>query len=106
MFFSPIKRAPLASCVVPDGASWPAQNSVSIYRRAAPGVPAARGEPAGSVRDMPYYISDSRQTGPGVAVQLVIPQAGIAFLVGAADRDKALAILSTIRYVNEPGTLR
>lgn len=106
MFFSPIERAPLASCVVPDGASWPAQNSVSIYRTAAPGVPAARGEPAGSMRDLSYYISNGRQTGPGVAVQVVVPQAGIAFMVGAADRDKALAILSTIRYVDDSGMLR
>lgn len=106
MFFSPMERGPLASCVVPDGASWPARNSVSIYRRGAPGVPAARGEPAGSVGDMPYYISNGRQTGPGVAVRLVVPQAGIAFLVGAADRDKALAILSTIRYVPDSGMLR
>lgn len=36
---------------------------------------------------------------------LSVPRAGVSFLVGAADRDAALALLATIRwaYVDQPG---
>jgi hypothetical protein len=76
---------------------------VSIFTRSSGGVPTPRIAPSGRVNGMPYYVADSRETGPGVALTLTIPGAGVAFLVGAATRDAAKALLATIRSV-PPGT--
>jgi hypothetical protein len=98
----------VGSCIGPRaGESWPAQDSVSIYTRSSAGSASVHTphQPAsGTVHGMPYYISNSRQSGPGVALRLTVPRAGVAFLVGAADRASAQALLATVRYV--PGGTR
>jgi hypothetical protein len=104
-FFTPVHGG-IGSCALPIGASWPAQDSVSIYTRFSGGVRTPHGSPSGTVHGMSYYISDSRQSGPGVAITLSVPGAGVSFLVGAADRDAALAFLATIRYVPAGTRLR
>jgi hypothetical protein len=104
-FFAPVHGG-VGSCAVPDGASWPAENSVSIYTRSSGGVGAPHGAPSGMVHGMSYYTSDSRQAGPGVALTLTVPEAGVAFLVGAANRDAANALLATVRYVPAGTPLR
>jgi hypothetical protein len=100
-FFAPL-HGPVGSCAVPTGASWPAQDSVSIYTWTSDDRRPSRA-PDGRVHGLPYYISDQRQSGPGVAMALSVPQAHVSFLVGAADRDTAAALLATIRVV-PPGT--
>jgi hypothetical protein len=96
-FFAPL-HGPVGSCVVPIGASWPAQDSVSVYTWSGDERTPTE-KPAGSVHGLPYYISDTRQTGPGVAVTLSVPLAHVSFLVGAADRAAATALLATIRFL-------
>jgi hypothetical protein len=106
-FFTPLHRGEgVGSCVVPIGASWPAQNSVSVYTRSSGGVRTPHHAPSGTVHGLPYYIYDSRQSGPGVAMTLSVPGAGVSFLVGAADRDAASALLATIRFVPAGTRLR
>lgn len=98
-FFAPI-HGPVGSCAVPIGASWPAQNSVSVYTWSpGHGGRAPSGAPDGRVHGLPYYISDTRQSGPGVAMALSVPKAHVSFLVGAADSDSATALLATVRFV-------
>lgn len=104
-FAVPTHRA-VGSCVVPDGASWPAQDSVSVYTGADETVGTPHSAPAGRLHGMPYYIADSRQTGPGVAMTLTVPGAGVRFTVGAATRGEATALLDTIRLVPAGTTLR
>jgi hypothetical protein len=108
--FAPLQGG-VGSCSVPVGASWPAQDSVSIYTSMS-GIQNPHGAPSGSVHGFAYYISDSRQSGPGVARYLVVPQARVAFLVGAATRQGADSLLATIRFapagslsVGSPGPL-
>jgi hypothetical protein len=102
-FFAPI-HGPVGSCVVPDGASWPAQDSVSIYVGLT--GPTPHRPPSGTVHGLPYYIAEVRQTGPGVAVGLTVPHADVSFLVGAPDRKTADALLATLRYVPAGTRLR
>jgi hypothetical protein len=106
-FFTPLHRGEgVGSCAVPAGASWPAQNSVSVYTRSSGGVRTPHRPQSGTVHGMPYYITDSRESGPGVAETLSVPGAGVSFLVGAADRDAAMALLATVRYVPAGTRLR
>lgn len=102
-FFAPL-HGPVGSCAVPDGASWPAQESVSIYTRLS--GPAPHRTPSGTVHGLPYYIDDVQQSGPGVAMGLSVPGADVSFIVGAPDRDTALALLKTIRFVPAETHLR
>lgn len=95
-FFAPL-HGPVGSCAVPTGASWPAQQSVSIYTRLS--GPAPHRTPSGTVHGLPYYIAEVRQSGPGVAMGLSVPRADVSFLVGAPDHDTALALLNTVRFV-------
>lgn len=101
-FFGPIEGA-VGSCVIPDGASWPANNSVSVYTL---GVRTPHAAPSGTLHGMPYYIADSKQEGSGFAMTLTVPAARVAFLVGAKDRDAAKALLRTVRFVPPGTTLR
>lgn len=103
VFFEAV-RGPYGSCAVPDGASWPAEDSLSVYAK-SPGETRTflTGQPTGWVDGMPYYISYSRQLGPGAARRLVVPQAGVEFVVGAATTRAADALLATIQSV-PPGT--
>jgi hypothetical protein len=106
-FFTPLRRGEgVGSCATPIGASWPAQDSVSVYTRSSGGVRTPRQAPSGTVHGLPYYISDSRQSGPGVAMTSSVPGAGVSFLVGAADRDEATALLATIHVVPAGTRLR
>lgn len=106
-FFTPLQpREGVGSCATPIGASWPAQNSVSIYTQSTGGVRTPHHPPSGTVHGMPFYVSDSRQSGPGFAMTLSVPGAGVSFLVGAADRDAAKALLATIRFVPAGTRLR
>jgi hypothetical protein len=106
-FFTPLQRGDaVGSCATPIGASWPAQDSVSVYTCSLGGVRTPHHAPSGSVHGLPYYISDSSQSGPGVAMTLSVPGAGVSFLVGAADRDNAMALLATIRFVPAGARLR
>lgn len=106
-FFSPLRPGtPVGSCVMKNGESSPAQDSVSVYTRSSGGVGTPHHATSGTVHDLPYYISDSRQAGPGVAMTLSVPGAGVSFLVGAADRDRAMALLATIRFVPAGTRLR
>lgn len=91
-------NGPLASCAGPIGASWPAEDSVSIYTQ-PPRMQTPQGEPSGMIHGLAYYISDSRQSGPGVAMTLAVPGADVSFLIGAADRATATALFSTIHFV-------
>lgn len=103
-FFTPLQHHEgVGSCAIPGGASWPAQDSVSIYTRSSFGVRTPHQPPSGTVHGMPYYISDSTQSGPGIAMTLNVPEAGVAFLVGAEDHAAARRLLATIRY-EPPGT--
>jgi hypothetical protein len=95
-FFAPV-HGPVGSCTVPTGASWPAQDSVSIYTRLS--GPSPHRAPSGRVHGLPYYIVDVRQSGPGVAVGLSVPQADVSFIVGAPDPATADALLATLRFV-------
>lgn len=103
-FFAPL-HGPVGSCVVPTGASWPAQDSVSVSTWSGDEQAPTR-KPDGSVHGLPYYLSDVRQTGPGVAMALSVPLAHVSFLVGAADHATATALLATIRFVPAGTTLR
>lgn len=106
-FFTPLHPGEgVGSCAIPNGASWPAENSVSIYTKFSGGVRTPHGAASGKVAGMPYYISDSRQSGPGVALTLTLPRAGVAFLVGATTRDAGKALLATVRYVPAGTPLR
>lgn len=105
-FFAPIRHGGAGSCAIPRGVSWPAEDSVSIYTRSTGGITSPGGAPAGKGAGMPYYISNSRQYGPGVALTLTVPRAGVAFLVGARTRDEATALLATIRRVPTGTPLR
>jgi hypothetical protein len=58
------------------------------------------------VHGLPYYIAEVRQSGPGVAVGVSVPQADVSFLVGAPDRKTAEALLATIRFVPAGTRLR
>ena len=90
-------HGPVGSCAVPVRASWPAVDSVSIYTTSSGGVETPRIAPSGTLHGMPYYVTDSRQPGPGVALTLTVPRAGVAFLVGSASRDAATSLLATVR---------
>jgi hypothetical protein len=106
-FFTPLQpRQGVGSCAIPSGASWPAENSVSIYTKSTGGVRTPDHPPSGTVHGMPYFVSDSRQSGPGFAMTLSVPEAGVSFLVGAADREAAMDLLATIRYVPAGTRLR
>jgi hypothetical protein len=105
-FFAPNHGGGIGSCSVPIGAAWPAQKSVSIYTKSSGGVRTPHGAPSGTVHGMPYYISDDRQSGPGMALTLTVPRAGVAFLVGAATRAAANALLATVQYVPAGTRLR
>jgi hypothetical protein len=102
-FFAPL-HGPVGSCVVPTGASWPAQDSVSIYTRLS--GPAPHRTSSGSVHGLPYYIVDVRQSGPGVAMGLSVPRADVSFVVGAPDHATAQALLATICFVPAGTRLR
>lgn len=104
-FFAPV-RGPVGSCAVPTGASWPAQDSVSVYTRSSGGIRTPHAAPSGTVHGLPYYISDSRQSGSGAAMTLTVPRAGVSFLVGAPDRGAARALLATVRFVPAGTRLR
>lgn len=78
--------------------------SVSIYTRLS--GPAPHRTPSGTVHGLPYYIDDVQQSGPGVAMGLSVPGADVSFIVGAPDRDTALALLKTIRFVPAETHLR
>ena len=99
-FFTPLHRGEgVGSCAVPNGASWPAEDSVSIYTRSSGGVKTPHRAPSGTVHGLPYYVYDSRQAGPGVAMTLSVPGTGVSFLVGASDVATAKALLATVRFV-------
>jgi hypothetical protein len=106
-FFTPLRRGEgVGSCVMPLGASWPAEDSVSIYTRSSGGVKTPHRAPSGTVHGLPYYVYDNRQSGPGVAMTLSVPGAGVSFLVGASDVAAAKALLATIRFVPAGTRLR
>jgi hypothetical protein len=106
-FFTPLQPwQGVGSCAVPIGTSWPAENSVSIYTKATGGGRTPDHPPSGTVHGLPYFVSDSRQSGPGVALTLSVPEAGVSFLVGAADREAAMDLLATIHYVPAGTPLR
>jgi hypothetical protein len=108
-FYTPLGDGQgVGSCAVQGGASWPAEDSVSVYaiKKSTGGARLAHRSPTGMIGGMPYYLLDSRQTGPGVARRLVVPAAGVDFLVGAATRDAADALLATIRTVPAGTQLR
>jgi hypothetical protein len=81
---------------------------VSVYTNKPPagGPHLPRRSPTGTIDGMPYYLLDTRQTGPGVARRLVVPAAGVDFLVGAGTREAADALLATIRTVPAGTQLR
>jgi hypothetical protein len=104
--FFAFRHGPSAPCGVPIGGSWPALDSVSIYTHSEGVDPTPNDPPSGTVGGLSYYIADSRQTGPGVAMTLTVPEAGVQFLVGAANPDAAHALLATVRYVPAGTSLR
>jgi hypothetical protein len=64
-FFVPF-HGPVGSCPVPDGPSWPAEDSVSIYTSSSDGVRIPHNAASGRVHGTPYYVSDSNQSGAGL----------------------------------------
>jgi hypothetical protein len=80
-FFAPL-HGPVGSCAVPTGASWPAQQSVSIYTGLS--GPAPHRTPSGTVHGLPYYIAEVRQPGPGVGMGLRRPPSGCVIPRGCA----------------------
>ena len=106
-FFTPLQPGQgVGSCAVPIGGSWPAEDSVSIFTKSTGGGRTPDHPPSGTVHGMAYFVSDSRQSGPGVAITLSVPEVGVSFLVGASDRDAAMDLLATIRYVPAGTRLR
>jgi hypothetical protein len=96
-FFLPF-RGPVGLCAIPMNASWPAVDALTVSTGSLMGADVTpAGDPSGTVAGMPYFVSDAKQTGPGVARSLVVPDAGVRFTVAAATASRADALLATIQ---------
>lgn len=97
-YFVRQRSAPVSSCDVRPGASWPAEDTLTVYTDVNARTPTAK--PAGSVAGHPYYLQTVQDhQGPGVARALTIPDVHLRFMVGAATTHQADAVLRTVQRV-------